>query len=288
MPSNLNEATGVHAASSESAPGAEVVKSGWWSAFLAAVGFLTRLPVRSPAASTRQALARAPLFFPLVGVGVGLFTAATVALGLLIWPAWLAVLLALALEARLTGALHEDALADFCDGFGGGWTRDEVLAIFKDSRIGTYGALGLMLAVALRAGAMIALVIPTGFEGALVWGPALIASATLGRWAMALALVLVKPVEGRESLSRDVGGELGLRGLAISSLWTVPAIAAFAAVRPWHALAALAGACATCVFFLRGVRRKLGGVTGDCLGCLCYVVQLVVLLAAAAQFGDIG
>jgi adenosylcobinamide-GDP ribazoletransferase len=244
------------------------------------------LPIRSPAVVTRSALARAPVYFPLVGIGIGVFTAGTVALGLLIWPAWLAVLVALALEARLTGALHEDGLADFCDGFGGGWTRDEVLAIFEDSRIGTYGALGLLMAVALRAAAITALVMPRGFDDALAWGSAITASAALGRWAMVLALVCLAPVEGRASLSREVGADLRIRNLAIGSLWTLPAVAAFAVFSPWLALAALAAVLAACALFLRGVRRKLGGVTGDCLGCLCYLVQIVVLLVAAAQPGE--
>ena len=277
---------GAGGAAGESAPGGGGV--GWWPAFLAAVGFLTRLPVRSPAVATRSALARAPVYFPLVGIGVGVFTAGTVALGLLIWPAWLAVLVALALEARLTGALHEDGLADFCDGFGGGWTRDEVLAIFEDSRIGTYGALGLFMAVALRAAALTALVMPRGFDDALAWGSAIAASAALGRWAMVLALVCLAPVEGRASLSREVGADLRIRNLAIGSLWMLPAVTAFAVFIPWHALAALVAVLMTCALFLLGVRRKLGGVTGDCLGCLCYVVQIVVLLVAAAQVGERG
>jgi len=92
-------------------------------------------------------------------------------------------------------------------------------------------------------------------------------------------------VEGRASLSREVGADLRIRNLAIGSLWMLPAFAAFAVFSPWHTLAALAAVLATCALFLRGVRRKLGGVTGDCLGCLCYLVQIVVLLVAAAQPG---
>ena len=93
------------------------------------------------------------------------------------WPIGLAVVIGLAFEALLTGAFHEDAVADFCDAFGGGWTRDDILRILKDSRVGSFGALGLILAVALRGGA-----IATLETDRLI--AAVTASAALGRWAI--------------------------------------------------------------------------------------------------------
>src|SRR5262249_57362946 len=118
-------------------------------AFLGAVGFLTRVPVPAGAC-----VAPDPVFFPLVGGLIGLVTGAVIWAASHLWPMPLAVLIGLAAEAVLTGAFHEDAVADCCDGFGGGWSREDVLRIMKDSRIGSFGVLGLALALLLRAGCL--------------------------------------------------------------------------------------------------------------------------------------
>src|SRR5262245_41540059 len=119
-------------------------------AFLAAVQFLTRIPVPSFAAGREEAAAdlrQGEVYIPLVGGLVGLSTSGVILAATYLWPMGLAVVLGLAWEAWLTGALHEDAVADFCDAFGGGWTREEVLHILKDSRIGSFGTVGLGLAL---------------------------------------------------------------------------------------------------------------------------------------------
>jgi adenosylcobinamide-GDP ribazoletransferase len=147
-------------------------------ALFAAVQFLTRLPVpgRFLGANRDGApLQYATIYFPLVGALIGLATYATIWLAAHIWPIWVAVLFGLIIEALLTGGLHEDALADCCDALGGGWTRADVLRILDDSRLGTYGVLGLTLAVLLRAGSLAS--VDAGF---LL--PSLVASAALGRW----------------------------------------------------------------------------------------------------------
>lgn len=257
------------------------------SAPIAAAQFLTRirLPTSAPGADA-DTLRRSPVYFPLVATLIGAFTAALIGLGSRFWPVWLAVPFALAVEARLTGALHEDAVADFCDAFGGGWTREEVLRILKDSRLGSYGALGLALAVALRAGATISVVMQQGGEAWPSWVAAVVASAAVGRWAMVAATVLVPPDKERESLARQVGGQLSWRELLEASFWTLPAAGAFAVLMPEQFALAVVLLVPTLWFFLRGVHRKLGGVTGDCLGCLGYLAQVVVLLAAAARIGS--
>ncbi len=143
-----------------------------------------------------------------MGALIGILVAASTGLGALVWPPWLAVLAALAFEAWLTGALHEDAVADFCDALGGGRTRDQVLTILKDSRIGAFGALGLLFAVSLRAAAMITLVIQWGVAGWPLWSSAFVASSATGRSVMVLAMALCSPLAGRESLALAMGGAL--------------------------------------------------------------------------------
>src|SRR4051812_28659276 len=149
-----------------------------------AVGFLTRVALPwapRTAARHRAALGRAAVYFPLVGGLVGASTASVLELTALVWPVGVAVVLALAWEAWLTGALHEDAVADCCDAFGGGWSREDVLRILKDSRVGSFGALGLTLAVLARAGATASLPPPARFA-------AVVAAAALGRWAALLVM----------------------------------------------------------------------------------------------------
>ncbi|MGH6905574.1 MAG: adenosylcobinamide-GDP ribazoletransferase, partial [Geminicoccaceae bacterium] len=120
-----------------------------------ALAFLTRLPVREEPPWPAADLAASAPMFPVVGALIGL--AGAIAYALATWlglPPWPAAVGALATTIWLTGALHEDGFADVADGFGGGGTREAKLAIMRDPRIGSYGALALVLAVLARAGAV--------------------------------------------------------------------------------------------------------------------------------------
>ncbi len=249
----------------------------WWMPLALAVQFLTRVPIPGlrvlTADTAKLGLARAVAWFPLVGGLVGLLTACVM---LLIDPYWrrpVAVILALIFEARLTGAFHEDAVADFCDGFGGGIKPERIHSIMKDSRIGSYGALGLGLAVGLRAVLLISLPAPLIL-------PALVASASFGRWMAVAVMALVPPLSHTEGLAKDVGARSNLAQLAAASLLTVPFIAALGWMLPGPMIGGLAAAVIFLLWFRRFLLRNLGGVTGDCLGFAVYVGQLVMLLAA--------
>ncbi|MDP2874707.1 MAG: adenosylcobinamide-GDP ribazoletransferase, partial [Holophaga sp.] len=109
---------------------------------IAAIRFLTRIPVPGPDTHVED-ISRAVGWFPLVGAGVGAATAGIFIAGLKLWPAPAAALLAVAAGLMLTGGFHEDGATDATDGLGGGWTRERVLEIMKDSRIGAYGAMAL-------------------------------------------------------------------------------------------------------------------------------------------------
>jgi adenosylcobinamide-GDP ribazoletransferase len=250
-------------------------------ALLGAVGFLTRCPLpRRITESDPRTLRQSVAYFPLVGALVGCITAGVAAGFDFLWPAWLAVLLALAVEARLTGAFHEDAVADFFDGFGGGWTRDDVLRILKDSRIGSYGVVALTLAILLRASCMVLLIERFGREQWYVWGVALVTSAAIGRFAIVITMAIVPPAQNRESLSRDIGSRPSLGQLLLAFFWVLPLTVAFAILQPISAVCALLLLILSILYFSHYVRKRIGGMTGDCLGCICYISQLVVLLAA--------
>lgn len=253
----------------------------WWDAFVISVQFLTHVPLPAGEKVTPGTLRRSVVFYPLVGALVGIVTAGFVGVGSMIWPLWLAVAIALAAELLLTGALHEDALADFCDAFGGGWTREEIFEILNDSRIGTFGALGLMFGVGLRLAATVAVVSQQQALSFWWWGSAIVASAVVGRWVMVLAMVCVSPASGRKSLALDVSRGLTARELLLASGVAFPLIALFAVLQPVHLFLALLLLVPLVPGFFWYVRRRVGGMTGDCIGCAGYLAQIIVLLAAA-------
>lgn len=249
-----------------------------WAPPLMAVQLLTRVPVRPLARLTpeqaRAALRRALGWLPLAGTLVGLVTAGVFVAARQVWPPPVAALVALAVEAWLTGALHEDAVADFCDAFGGGARGEEARRILKDSRVGSYGALGLVLLVGLRAAATAAL--PPGIAVAAIVG-----AATMGRWWAVGLLALCPPAPIGPGLGKDIGG-LPRDGMALATLTALPGLAAAALLLPVALLVALATAALMLPWLARFLRRRIGGSTGDCLGFAAYLGQLALLLAAAA------
>ncbi|VTU02494.1 cobalamin synthase : Adenosylcobinamide-GDP ribazoletransferase OS=Isosphaera pallida (strain ATCC 43644 / DSM 9630 / IS1B) GN=cobS PE=3 SV=1: CobS [Gemmataceae bacterium] len=252
-----------------------------FQAAITAVQFLTRVPLpggMNRSHSDRTLLRAAVVYFPLVGGLIGAFTGGVVWAALLVWTPVVAVALGLLAEALLTGAFHEDAVADCCDAFGGGWTRDDVLRIMKDSRVGSFGALGLTLAVLLRGGCL--LTIPAEEVAATA-----AASAAVGRWGILVLMASAAPVTNREGLAKDVGERIGWRELGFGSVLAVPAVFAFAWVSPLRAAVGLVAVVVSTLAWAGYVRRRIGGVTGDCLGCGCYLGQCVFLLAATAGGG---
>jgi adenosylcobinamide-GDP ribazoletransferase len=234
---------------------------------VAAFGLLTRLPL--PRGIEGAPSGRAVWAWPVVGAVVGAIGAVVflvvARLGL---APWLSALVALAATTLATGALHEDGLADFADAMGGA-TPERRLAIMKDSRIGSFGALALIFSVALRAGA-IATIALAGHGVAV----ALLIAATLGRGAMLVQLFL--PSARAQGLGAALGKPDTIRvgfGAAIA------AALAFVVLPPavaWHAvLAALLGGAIIAWI----ARRRLGGHTGDVFGAAEQVAEGAALLA---------
>jgi adenosylcobinamide-GDP ribazoletransferase len=247
-----------------------------WAPPLLAVQFLTRLPVpvlaRLSAAQAADGLARAMAWLPLVGAVIGGVTAGVFVAAQTLWPPVIAALLALAVEALLTGAFHEDAVADFCDAFGGTARGEAALRIMRDSRIGSYGALGLGLMVALRCEAITALP-PTLAVAAIV------AAASAGRlWAVLLAAILPPVAEGTAA---RMGGVPARRALAALAL-TLPGVLPLAWLRPLPLLVHAAFGVVLLWWLARFLRRRIDGSTGDCLGFAAYAGQLTLLLVVAA------
>ncbi len=232
----------------------------------ATFGLLTRLPVGS--GTTPPDLARCVWAFPVVGLvvnGAGaLVYWACQAAGL---PPMLGAAWTLAAMMLLTGALHEDGLADTADGFGGGRSAARKLEIMRDSRIGSYGALALMMSLLIRGSAVAAIPHPAF---------ALIAAGILGRGAMIVPLLLLRPArpDGMGAAVRQVSVPAGLVGLALS------AGAAWIALGGGPAIVAVIVAAGAGVAVAGLAWRQIGGHTGDVLGATEIVCECVVLTAA--------
>ena len=244
----------------------------WLDDLRTAVAFLTRLPMPHPEGEMPANFVRARRMFPLVGAGiggaVGLFCLGLRMIGL---PDLAAAALALGASAILTGALHEDGLADVADGFGGGRDPAAKLEIMRDSRLGTYGALILMVSFAAKISALAAL--PDGF---IV--QSLIATHALAR-AVLPAMSNNLPYARNDGLAANAGRPDVATAAIAGALALVIAVLSL----PWlEALGAAlaAAACAAGMAWL--AQRQIGGVTGDVLGAAEQVCETAVLVLLAA------
>jgi adenosylcobinamide-GDP ribazoletransferase len=248
---------------------------------LTAVMFLTRLPTPRWLQYHPELLARSTTYFPVVGLLVGLSGGTVFAVVSRGWSPAIAAVCATAATVWLTGAFHEDALADSFDGFGGGWDRDQVLAIMKDSRVGSYGVVGLGLVLAGKLGALATLGSTGGASGVAC---ALVAGHTLGRWS-SLPLIRRYPyVRETGAKSRPFAASVTTArlaaGTALAGLIAVPALLPFG----MRGAAAVAAAVATTALGGRYFRRRVGGITGDCLGAANQLVELAVYLVLAFRW----
>ena len=238
---------------------------------------LTRLPV---AALVREdvPIARMAWAFPMVGAVVGAIGGAVFVVA--IWlrlPPVLAAIATLGAQLLATGGLHEDGLADTADGLGGGRDRARKLEIMRDSRIGAFGAMALMLALAARAGAMVAVV---AIGGPWRVAAALVAAGALGRGAMLLPLALSRPARA-DGLAHGLGERgtarlLGGCGLALLACLPLPLRAA---------LAAVTGTIVGALLLNGAAARQIGGYTGDTLGATAVVGECLALVGIAAARG---
>jgi adenosylcobinamide-GDP ribazoletransferase len=238
--------------------------------FFIAVQFLTRLPVPRSRNNAESELGKAAAFFPLVGLIVGVEAALVFVLLQHLLPVPASVLCALAFAAFITNGFHEDGLADTFDGFGGGWTRDRVLEIMRDSRIGTYGTLALIFVVLGKLNFLSVL------PQSQIWRW-LIVAHTAARWTI-LPLCVWLPYARAEGQGKLVAKQVGALEIVTG---TATLLVAFLLL-PWHA--ALATLFVTSfVTLLSGLyfRARLQGITGDCLGATNQLAELGLYLTAA-------
>jgi adenosylcobinamide-GDP ribazoletransferase len=246
-----------------------------WKHFTIALSFLTllRLPCASSDHITPADLARSFTWFPVVGLMLG---ACSVAVAVLLQgapPLVLAVLL-VALQAILTRGLHLDGLADLADGLGGGYTRERRLEIMKDSRTGAFGALALIFAVLLKSAAMFTLLLGH------CWSAMLLAPV-MSRFAMVLGAYQMSHARSTGGLARPFLEHMDVQQVLVASLLSVMCLMFFG-VKLAALYLVLAAACAGLLRVL--ARRWLGGMTGDVLGAINEISEIVLLTVSACSF----
>jgi adenosylcobinamide-GDP ribazoletransferase len=245
----------------------------WIDDISLAIGLLTRVPMPHPVGATSEGLARAQRAFPLVGamVGVAVGVADRCLLAAVV-PSLAAAALALGASAALTGALHEDGLADVGDGFGGGRDRATKLSIMRDSRLGTYGMIVLLVGFVARASALASLPLATII-------PALIVAHALGR-AVIPVLAASMPFARDDGLGKSAGRPDKASAITAVIIGAVIALLCLTATQTLLAIViAAAGAAAIAAL----AWRQIGGITGDVFGAAEQVVEAAVLVMLAAQ-----
>ncbi len=254
-------------------------KCRWYDRPLAAFIFFTRLPFWRLRQPPKQAYNSVVEWWPLTGWLTGGLMAATLYVGSLYLPLPIAVLLAITVRLLVTGALHEDGLADFFDGFGGGGQdRERILAIMKDSHIGTYGVLALIVYMLLLGTTLYAIASSPlgGIRGAF----AILAATPFARMVTA-QLVMMMPYARREeeakskTVYRKMDWPAGI-GLAVQGLLPMVAFLWLTGI-DWQMVIFIP--CLVMYFLYLLIWRRLHGYTGDCCGAICLLVELAVYLA---------
>ncbi|MFH1872982.1 MAG: adenosylcobinamide-GDP ribazoletransferase [Pseudomonadota bacterium] len=247
--------------------------------FFAALRFFTRLPVPAWVGHGQDQLNHAARYFPLIGILVGIIGAGVTELAALGLPIGVAVLLGMAATILATGGFHEDGFADSCDGFGGGWDKAQVLTIMKDSRIGSYAALGVGLILLTKWSALTELDVGLGQPFLAI---ALVAGHAVSRLASTVLIYFLDYVRDDDSSkSKPLAQRMAPGELAVAALC---GLAPCLLLPLAEVLAALAAVVLSTLLAARYFLRRIGGYTGDCLGAAQQLGEVAFYLGLLCSF----
>lgn len=242
--------------------------------FWVAVQFLTRLPTPTFKDYEPDWLHQSSRYLPLVGLIIGLLVGSVYWLASQYFNPWVAAFLSTALGVYITGAFHEDGFADICDGLGGGYTKERSLEIMKDSRLGAFGVLGMLLMVGLKISLLASF---TPLQGLF----ALVFAHALSRLA-SISLIALLPYGGdlEHAKAKPLGQHLNLQQWWMAAALISPVL--FLAWLQWG-LFSLVGvllfASAATFFMYRKLKKRLNGFTGDGLGATQQLSEVAIYLA---------
>jgi adenosylcobinamide-GDP ribazoletransferase len=246
--------------------------------FFTAMTVLTALPLNRHTAASDEDLARSTLFFPVVGFMIGfLLMAVAQWLSPILSPGPLSAVL-LVVSILLTGGLHLDGLADLCDGLAAGGDRERILSVMKDSHVGAFGVMGLVIVLLLKYSLFLEVIHQGWFRSFLIMG-------VLSRWAMVLAAFSGRYAR-EEGTARPFIGQIrrswfiGSTGITVGFAWIIFKGPGLLALLPVFLFVFL------CLHYLK---LKIGGLTGDALGALNEITEILVLLliTIAAPFMEL-
>jgi adenosylcobinamide-GDP ribazoletransferase len=245
--------------------------------FFTALMFYTRIPCPSWVNHSEEYLNQATKYFPLIGWIVGGF--ATAVLWLFVWvlPPSVAIILSMMASVVLTGAFHEDGFADVCDGFGGGWTKEQILTIMKDSRVGAYGAIGVVLLLLLKW----TLLYEIGLKIKLwefFW--VLLSAHSISR-LMAVILIFTQPYSRANDASgkaKPIAKKMMPQHFVVAWIFGTLPMLGMALYQGLFSIFILIPCIAVAFYMATYFRKKIDGYTGDCLGATQQITEVVFYL----------
>jgi adenosylcobinamide-GDP ribazoletransferase len=249
--------------------------------FYAALMFYTRIPVPKSALHSQSVLDSSRKYFPLIGIIIGFIAAAIFLIVNQVFAAALSIAISMAFSLLATGAFHEDGFADSCDGLGGGWSKEQVLTIMKDSRLGTYGAAGLIFILGIK---FLALLDIAESDDTLLFLAACVAAHTLSRMLSSSMIDWFDYVQDIDSSKIKPMTEqtLAANGKLLSVVITSVPIILLAGMAPVATLIACLASSAIALGFMAYARYRIGGYTGDVLGAIQQLSEVTFYLSLAA------
>ncbi len=251
--------------------------------FLTAVMFYTRIPCPWWVDHNPEYINLSTRYFPIIGWIVGGLYGAVIVICSLVFTPTISVLIGLGFSILVTGAFHEDGLADVCDGFGGGWTKEKILMIMKDSRIGTYGVVGIILAFALKIVSTIELFTFTGSTPTLFL--IMVVSAHSLSRIMAIVIIYFQNYareDKEDNKAKPMAAGISLSNFLTATAFGIAPFVYFLSQTNWLLGAALLPMALLTTYLTRYYEKWIGGYTGDCLGATQQLSELAFLLTLVA------
>lgn len=240
------------------------------------IAFYTRLPIPAWVPYSPGHLNKSRKYLPLIGLLVGAIGVLTYSLSMLVLPSAVSVLLSMIATVFITGAFHEDGFADSCDGFGGGWKKEQILRIMKDSCIGTYGAIGLLLSLGLKYQLLLAIhqVSPDLVVLALLAGHSL---------SRLMASVIMQCSVYVADLEKSKSSSVTSMRLSLSEmLYSVIPVIVLWLLLPVLWWSTIVPVIIVSFWLSHYFKKKIGGYTGDCLGAVQQISELTFYLIVVA------
>lgn len=250
--------------------------------FFAALSFYTRIvPPRSFQNSHQNSLRESVKFFPLIGWIAGLFAALIYLFANYFFGLLIGIAFSMISSILLTGALHEDGFADFCDGFGGGWTKEKILAIMKDSRLGTFGVIGLVGVLSLKFMALQKCISTGQSSGNFCFiFLQFITAHSLSRFTAATFVFSHSYIQTEASKFQLSGDQINKKDVFITALFGfIPLLVLIFATAKPGLLFILLPLFVLKKYLGRYFTKWIGGYTGDCLGATQQLAEIIIYLS---------